>query len=451
MRGVLIDQHQVLPGLAEDVGQRQLADHPDRRPGEIGGGGVRDLQGVCGEGRALGHPVVTPAYGMSWNVFPAARGRSARQCIRGLRGDDMEQRNAVQGPPDLSLNVLEQLPLPHEPDLGLSRMDVGIDIFRSDAHGKHGGRMPVLGNQGVVRLRERARQQGAPDRSVVDEEPLVRSPALGHLWGAEDSGERARGSGCRELQGVRSHLRAEDPACPVGKALGGTPEDFLALVGQPERDLGRGQGQRLDRFNDHRALPRRRFEKSPARGRVEEEAFDADGGALGAARGPEALLGAARDDDRHGICPLDARHHLDAGDRRNAGQGLTAEAVGAHVPQILGGANLARGKALERQRHLRAGDACAVVADLNEPLAGPPDLDGDPPGAGVEAVLDQFLHDRRRTFHHLSRRDALGGALGEDLDAGGCAHVRRGVPCDGNGITVLAGRSAPGPRRPDAC
>src|SRR5207302_10044409 len=122
--------------------RRRRADPRAGWPGEVRGGGVRDVRGGSGEGRALGDSEVTPAYGMSRKAFPAARGRSVRQRIRGLRGDDMKQRDAVQGPPDLSLNVLEQLPLPHDPDLGLSRLNAGIDILRRGADGQPGRRLP---------------------------------------------------------------------------------------------------------------------------------------------------------------------------------------------------------------------------------------------------------------------------------------------------------------------
>ncbi len=62
--------------------------------------------------------------------------------------------------------------------------------------------------------------------------------------------------------------------------------------------------------------------------------------------------------------------------------------------------------------------AGAVVGHLDAVDAAAVERDGDAGGAGVERVLDQFLHRGGGAFDHLAGGDAVDGVGGEDADCG---------------------------------
>ena len=60
---------------------------------------------------------------------------------------------------------------------------------------------------------------------------------------------------------------------------------------------------------------------------------------------------------------------------------------------------------------------CAVVAHPDQALAALLDVDDDARGFGVERVLDEFLHHRSGTLHHLARGDLVDDVVGKALDS----------------------------------
>ena len=64
---------------------------------------------------------------------------------------------------------------------------------------------------------------------------------------------------------------------------------------------------------------------------------------------------------------------------------------------------------LDRKRKILARHAGAVVGDADQaaPAAIGDDLDFG--RAGIERILDQFLHHARRPFHHFAGGDAVDG------------------------------------------
>ena len=58
-----------------------------------------------------------------------------------------------------------------------------------------------------------------------------------------------------------------------------------------------------------------------------------------------------------------------------------------------------------RQRQLFGGDTAAVVLDGDQNLAALHQFNLDISRPGVEAVLDQLLDDRKRTFNDFAGRD----------------------------------------------
>jgi hypothetical protein len=80
--------------------------------------------------------------------------------------------------------------------------------------------------------------------------------------------------------------------------------------------------------------------------------------------------------------------------RGDGGQGLAAEAHGAHVLQVVEAGDLAGGVALQGQRQLVLGDAAAVVGHPDAPHAALLELHLDGRRAGVHGVFEHFLEHR---------------------------------------------------------
>src|SRR6185437_14660206 len=107
---------------------------------------------------------------------------------------------------------------------------------------------------------------------------------------------------------------------------------------------------------------------------------------------------------------------------RDARQRLAAEAERADGGQVVEPRELARRVAREREHGVVGAHAHAVVDDGDPVDAAAREPDLDVPRAGIERVLDELLHDRRRPLDDLAGRD-LPLELGrEDGDA---THDRR--------------------------
>ena len=74
--------------------------------------------------------------------------------------------------------------------------------------------------------------------------------------------------------------------------------------------------------------------------------------------------------------------------------------------------------ALEREQHVVAVHASAVVGHAQQAAAAALHLDIDAGGAGVQAVFDQFLDHRGGTLHHLAGGDLVGELFGKQAYSG---------------------------------
>src|SRR5690606_31571 len=81
--------------------------------------------------------------------------------------------------------------------------------------------------------------------------------------------------------------------------------------------------------------------------------------------------------------------------------------------------DLARGVAAQRQRQVFLSDTDAVVAHADQLDAAVFELNVDAVGAGVEAVLEQFLDHGSRTFDDFTGGNLVAQPLAEEVDAGG--------------------------------
>jgi len=71
------------------------------------------------------------------------------------------------------------------------------------------------------------------------------------------------------------------------------------------------------------------------------------------------------------------------------------------------------------EREIAMGHAAAVIGDADAPPAAAIGENVDAAGAGVDGVLDQFLHHARGTFDHLAGGDAVDDLFGELADGHG--------------------------------
>ena len=77
--------------------------------------------------------------------------------------------------------------------------------------------------------------------------------------------------------------------------------------------------------------------------------------------------------------------------------------------------------ALDRQARILGTHPLSVVVDAHLLLAAELDADGDAMRTGVDGVLNQLLHDRRRSFDDLARGDLIGQLRRKSGDPRGLA------------------------------
>ena len=197
-------------------------------------------------------------------------------------------------------------------------------------------------------------------------------------------------------------------------------ENGLAVVAQVESHVEAGQRQALDDFLKVIEFGLFGLEEFAPRRGVEEQVAHFHRRTDGMCRRLDprrhvatlgfylpGLLGAAGA-GRQG----QARHGADGG------QGLTAKAQTHHPLKVFQVANLAGGVTREGQRQIIRGNAAAVVTHAQQLDAALLHIDIDAFGTGVDAVLQQFLDHRCRALDHLARRNLVGKARAQQLDAG---------------------------------
>jgi hypothetical protein len=113
-------------------------------------------------------------------------------------------------------------------------------------------------------------------------------------------------------------------------------------------------------------------------------------------------------------------------DRADRGQRLAAEPERLDLQQVFV-VELGGGVAIDRERQIIRRHAAAVVGDADPPPAAAVGENVDPAGAGVDRVLDKFLHHARGAFDHLAGGDAVDDLFGELADGHGLVQARFGT------------------------
>jgi len=98
---------------------------------------------------------------------------------------------------------------------------------------------------------------------------------------------------------------------------------------------------------------------------------------------------------------------------------LTPERVMDAFARYLGPDQVAQlrcGVPLKGQQGVVAVHAVPVVRDANQPPPARLDFDPDPHCAGVQSILQQLFHHRRRPIHNLAGGDLVGNLIGKNTN-----------------------------------
>jgi len=306
-----------------------------------------------------------------------------------------------------------------QPHLGLGGMHVHVQIVgRHLEENQHRREAPVREHFAIGAQRG-VGQLPVAHRPSVDEEPHRLCSAI-----------RDVGRPCEAMGANAAHAGVEGSEAPAQLAterLLGARREGLARrqLQQGALPLAKREGdvQARHRQAQHRVqrvgqLGGRAFDELPPRRHIPEQIAHLDGGAARRSRVLDGDDAPAVDlDPRSGERALLAGEQDEARDRRDRGQRLAAKAIAADGEEVVLAAQLGGGVALQREPRVGALHAAAVVAHPNQLAPAVEEIDLHPLRTGIERVLHQLLHHRRRPLDHLARGDLVAQRLVEQVDA----------------------------------
>ena len=453
MRGMLVHQHQAaIPRHRDDIGVQHLRDRRTQRIG-VGvrrrGAGRRGRHGTGRRGR-LGEAKLR----LGKPGPPAPRRRRQQMQRRPHR----HQRRRPPRPHRQSAAEAADHQRPHrgriaEPQLGLGRMHVHVQLVRRNGQVQRQHGMPPGGDHVAIGDPDGGAQHRVHHRAAIDHQRLRRrrGPAF-HRRAGQALQPQAIPRALHRQQRRRGP-RPQQRGDPRRTRLRRQVEHHPAVAGAAERDAGRGERQPAHRGLGMLGLDPHAFEEFAPRRRGEEQ--------VGHHR-----LGARRPGGRPRRAGHAALHRNAPGMRRawhaggqaqprrrpDAGQRLAAEAQRVDPHQMVV-RQLGRAVPLHRQRQAVRRHAVAVIGDLDPRGAALVERDRDPPGPGVDRVLDQLLDHRGRPLDHLARRDPVDQRLRQLPDdrrgLGRRGRIHAGLHRAGYEVSSLQpGTRASGPRRP---
>ena len=209
-----------------------------------------------------------------------------------------------------------------------------------------------------------------------------------------------------------------EPAGAAGKRRGKSDRRAL-LAGEREGDVRPAHGEPPHGVAHGLGLGAVELEEFQSRGCRVEQVAHLDPRTFTERGRLEFRLRAGIDLDRPGVrLAFVARRDRKPRHSADRGQGLAAEAERSDGDKILVG-KLRGGVPLDGEREVVTRHALAVVADADEPAAAAVGEHVDAACAGIECVLDQFLHHARRALDHLAGGDAVDHGFGELADGHG--------------------------------
>src|SRR5262245_54678710 len=160
-----------------------------------------------------------------------------------------------------------------------------------------------------------------------------------------------------------------------------------------------------------------RTKKFPARGQIVKKRAHFDLRAWGFTAIPHNVDFAAIDDNfRPGYCACFTRSEAESRHTGDTWQRLSAKPHRSNRLKIGSRTNLAGGMPLQRKQRVIAVHATTVIDHANERNSTATNNNIDVASASVETVFNQFLYDRRRTFHNLAGRHLAGHGLRKQSD-----------------------------------
>ncbi len=155
-----------------------------------------------------------------------------------------------------------------------------------------------------------------------------------------------------------------------------------------------------------------------ARGHVEKQVAHGDDGA----RSQRRLLAgqhlpAGDFDARAGGLVGGSSFERQPRNRSDRRQSLSAKAERRNGQQVFDVGELAGGVTLEGQHGVVAQHAPAVVGDADHAPAAARGFHANHGRAGIERILDEFLHHRSGAFHHLAGGDLVSDLIGKNANA----------------------------------
>ena len=297
-------------------------------------------------------------------------------------------------------------------------MHVHIDFARIDGDEQRHHRLTAARQIIGVSAVDRADQHLVAHRPAVDEQILAEriGARVGRQRGKADHAEAFLAG--HHLDRIGAEIGAENIAEPrqrSGKSgQRRRPGAGAALLaGQREGDIGPAHRQPPHHLAHGIAFGALALHEFQARRRRIEQVAHFDAGA-GIQRGGSGLrFHTGIDAERPGMRLAGmARDDRQLRNRTDRWQGLAAEAQRRDRHQIVIVGQLRGGVPLDRKRQVVAGHADAVVGDADQPPAAAVGDDLDLLRAGIEGILDQFLHDAGGPFHHLAGGNAVDGGFG---------------------------------------
>ena len=308
-----------------------------------------------------------------------------------------------------------------KPDLELLRVSVYVHTRRVDLEIQHVCGLAPVKEHVAIGEAHRACDQLVAQRPAVQEEMLLIGLAARVRGKPEPAREPHTRAIVIEPHRLRDEVLAEYRrdtriALAIRNRRRVIRKQALAAA-EPECNVEAGERSALDEPLHLCELGPLGAQELAARGYVEEELAHLDRRALGVRRWRGTREHSVR--GCYGVAGLRASRTGDESDTRHRGdrgQRFAAEPERAHRLQVLDARKLARRVMRKRELELIARDPGAVVAHAAKRDASGLDFDLDAARVGIQAVLDQLLHHRRRPFDDLAGRDLVNELFGQDPD-----------------------------------
>ena len=117
------------------------------------------------------------------------------------------------------------------------------------------------------------------------------------------------------------------------------------------------------------------------------------------------------------LIPLTRRNHAEIAYRANTRKRLTPESHAGNSAQVIDTTYLARRVLQHRKLRILLRHARAIVYDLDEVPAAVCDGDPDMRTPGIDSIVDELTHHRKRPLDYLAGGDLHRYFLGKDYDS----------------------------------